>query len=61
MGEGAVEQEWVDLRGEDGKIKARLNRLTGVLVIKERHVYHQWALLPMIREGKAVEINLSSC
>ncbi len=55
------EHEWIDLRGADGKIKARLNRLTGVLIIKERQIYHHWSLLPMMQDGKTVDINLTSC
>ena len=58
---GKHEQEWVDLRGEDGKIKARLNRTTGVLVIKERHAYHRWSILPMLQDRQPIDINLTSC
>lgn len=33
---------WTNLVGTDGKVKARLNRLTGELIIRERHVEHRW-------------------
>ncbi len=41
--------EWANLCGTDGKVKARLNRLTGELVIKERGDYHRWNVLDLCR------------
>jgi len=40
--------EWVNLYGNDGKVKARLNRCTMELVIKERRDYHSWRLAAML-------------
>lgn len=40
--------EWVNLYGSDGKVKARLNRDTWELVVKERGVYHSWRLAAMV-------------
>lgn len=61
MGETERDQEWIDLRGADGKVKARLNKTTGVLIIKERQTYHRWSILTMIEAGIPVDINLTSC
>ena len=36
--------DWTNLCGEDGRIKARFNRRTSELVIKDRGEYHQWRL-----------------
>ena len=41
--------EWANLCGTDGKVKARLNRLTGELVIKERGDYHRWNVIDLCR------------
>ena len=43
--------EWANLCGTDGKVKARLNRLTGELVIKERGEYYRWNVLDLCRAG----------
>lgn len=43
--------EWANLCGTDGKVKARLNRLTGELVIKERGDYHRWNVIDLCRVG----------
>jgi hypothetical protein len=40
--------DWVNLYGNDGKVKARLNRCTMELVIKERRDYHTWRLSAML-------------
>ena len=40
--------EWVNLYGSDGKVKARLNRVTLELVVKERGQYHTWRLAAMV-------------
>jgi len=40
--------EWVNLYGNDGKVKARLNRCTMELVIKERRDYHTWRLSALV-------------
>ena len=40
--------EWVNLYGNDGKVKARLNSTTLELVVKERGVYHSWRLAAMV-------------
>ena len=44
--------EWVNLYGSDGKVKARLNRETMELVVKERGVYHSWRLAAMVKLGQ---------
>ena len=44
--------EWVNLYGSDGKVKARLNRDTLELVVKERGVYHSWRLAAMVKLGQ---------
>lgn len=41
--------DWTNLCGTDGKVKARLNRITGELVIKERGDYHRWNVLDLCR------------
>lgn len=46
--------EWANLCGTDGKVKARLNRLTGELVIKERGDYHRWNVLDLCKTGTVV-------
>lgn len=43
--------DWANLCGVDGKVKARLNRLTGELVIKERGDYHRWNVLDLCKTG----------
>lgn len=40
--------EWANLCGTDGKVKARLNRLTGDLTIKERGIIHIWNIKDLI-------------
>ena len=40
----ATVERWINLTGSDGKVKGRLNLTTGELVIRERGVYHKWAL-----------------
>lgn len=40
----AQAERWINLTGSDGKVKARLNVITGELVIRERGVYHKWGL-----------------
>lgn len=40
--------EWVNLYGNDGKVKARLNRCTMELVIRDRRVNHSWRLAAMV-------------
>ena len=44
--------EWVNLYGNDGKVKARLNSTTLELVVKERGVYHSWRLAAMVKLGQ---------
>lgn len=41
--------EWVNLCGTDGKVKARLNKVTGELVIKERGEYHRWNVIDLCK------------
>lgn len=45
--------EWVNLYGSDGKVKARLNRVTLELVVKERGQYHTWRLAAMVMRGES--------
>ncbi len=49
--------EWVNLYGNDGKVKARLNRCTMELVIRDRRVNHSWRLAAMvtIKDVAAIE------
>ena len=57
--------EWVNLYGNDGKIKARLNAETMELVVKERGVYHSWRLASMVSGQKSddlpVELSAMAC
>lgn len=58
--------EWVNLYGNDGKVKARLNRCTMELVIKERRDYHTWrlsALVELVQKSDAspVENAAAAC
>jgi hypothetical protein len=58
--------EWVNLYGSDGKVKARLNRHTLELVVKERGCYHSWRLASMVERtqntsGAPVESAPVSC
>jgi len=39
--------EWINLCGTDGKVKARLNKVTGELVIKDHGEYHRWNVLDL--------------
>lgn len=48
MTTGNGQAEWVNLYGSDGKVKARLNRVTLELVVKERGQYHTWRLAAMV-------------
>ncbi len=48
--------EWANLCGTDGKVKARLNKLTGELVIKERGDYHRWNVIELCRTQDMIEI-----
>lgn len=50
--------EWCNLVGSDGKVKARLNRRTGELVIKERGEFHKWPILSLL---KGIELQPQSC
>lgn len=52
MTTGNGQAEWVNLYGSDGKVKARLNRDTMELVVKERGVYHSWRLAAMVKLGQ---------
>ena len=52
MTTGNGQAEWVNLYGSDGKVKARLNRVTLELVVKERGVYHSWRLAAMVEPGQ---------
>lgn len=45
----AEAERWVNLTGSDGKVKARLNVITGELVIRDRGVFHRWALRFLLR------------
>lgn len=40
----ATAERWINLKGVDGKTRARLNLDTGELVIRDRGVYHRWTL-----------------
>lgn len=46
----AAAERWVNLTGSDGKVKGRINVNTGELVIRERGVYHKWALWDLLGE-----------
>ena len=48
MTTGNGQAERVNLYGSDGKVKARLNRVTLELVVKERGQYHTWRLAAMV-------------
>ncbi len=43
------EQEWVNLYGNDGKIKASFNIRTGELAVKDRGNWHHWNLAAMVK------------
>lgn len=51
--------DWTNLCGEDGRIKARFNRRTSELVIKERGEYHQWRLALLLLHPEFTDNNLS--
>lgn len=58
--------EWVNLYGNDGKVKARLNRCTMELVIKERRDYHTWRLSALVElvqssDTSPVENTVAAC
>lgn len=44
--------DWTNLCGDDGRVKARFNRRTFELVVKERGVYHSWRLATMVKLGQ---------
>ena len=50
-GNGSIASDWMNLVGADGKVKARLNRATGELVIKERNQYHRWPVFSFLRSS----------
>jgi hypothetical protein len=50
--------DWVNLCGEDGRVKARFNRRTSELVIKERGAYHQWRLALLLLNPELPDNNL---
>jgi len=50
----AQPERWVNLTGSDGKVKARLNVTTGELVIRDRGIFHRWALR-LLLECEAVQ------
>lgn len=52
----AQPERWVNLTGSDGKVKARLNVTTGELVIRDRGVFHRWALRFLL-ESETVQQN----
>lgn len=47
----ATVERWINLKGNDGKTRARLNLDTGELVIRDRGVYHKWLLLALLNGG----------
>ena len=51
---------WVNLCGTDGKVKARLNRLTGELLIKDHGDYHRWNVLDLCQSVTIVQVDSAS-
>ena len=43
------EPEWVNLSGVDGRVRARINRRTRKLVIKDRGQTHEWDIEEMLQ------------
>lgn len=50
----ATVERWINLKGNDGKTRARLNLDTGELVIRDRGVYHKWPLHALL-DGSSVQ------
>lgn len=48
--------EWVNLYGNDGKLKARFNCRTMELIIKDRKEYHTWRLKDLAATENPIEI-----
>jgi hypothetical protein len=56
----ATVERWVNLTGSDGKVKGRLNLTTGELVIRERGVYHKWALRDLLAARMCNDLPIES-
>jgi len=62
MGETTDDKsQWINLCGDDGKVRARLNRGTGELVIKDRREYHRWSIPTLLGMPKPMDIILNPC
>lgn len=48
---------WINLCGVDGKVKARLNRFTGELLIKDHGDYHRWNVLELCQTATFVQVD----
>ncbi len=55
----ATSERWINLKGNDGKTRARLNLDTGELVIRDRGVYHKWPLLTLLEESAGQNATVS--
>jgi hypothetical protein len=55
----ATAERWINLKGVDGKTRARLNLDTGELVIRDRGVYHRWSLRTLLEESACHNVTVS--
>jgi hypothetical protein len=55
----ATVERWINLKGNDGKTRARLNLDTGELVIRDRGVYHKWLLSALLNGSAGQNVTMS--